>query len=171
MIVERKFGFAELLEYCCREKSLEEVILQHSRTPPSTSNGNTQVKTSIMVKNTNPNLQEVSKSRVLDTVSRVFPWLQGAAAPAQGMMKEQNFSACVMSDQTTRGTWDEAIKRQGSPQMLWLKAAVPQLCCVCVPETLCTGLFVHLVLLWLIKNMSFTQIKQTLPAPRNCLQS
>lgn len=100
------------------------------RTPQSTSNGNTQVKVSIMVKNTNPNLQEVSKNRVLDTVSRVFPWLQGASlgTPAHGMIKEQNFIACVMSDQTTRGTWDEAIKTQGSPQMPWLKAAEPRLC-------------------------------------------
>lgn len=37
------------------------------RIPQSTSNRNTQVKTSMMVKNTNPNLQEVTRSRVLDT--------------------------------------------------------------------------------------------------------
>lgn len=83
-----------------------------------------------MVKTPNPNLQEVSKSRVLAMVSSVFPWLQGASpgTPAQGTIEEQDFTAGVMSDQTTRGTQDEAIKTQRSPQEPWLKAAVPRLC-------------------------------------------
>lgn len=134
MIVERKFGFAKLSECCCREKLPKEVILRHSKplpglpSPPPAEN--THVKTSITVKTPNPNLQEVSKSRVLAMVSSVFPWLRGASpgTPAQGTIEEQDFTACVMSDQTTRGTQDEAIKTQRSPQEPWLKAAAPRLC-------------------------------------------
>lgn len=141
--------------------------------PQSTSNGNTHIKTSTMVKSTNPNSQEVSKSRVLVTVSSIFPWLQGASpgTPAHGMIQEQNFTACVMSDQTTKGAWDEAIKTKGSPQILWLEAAVPRLCSPWLKHLVRVCLFV-LCLLCLIKNMSVTQIKQILSSPsRNCLQS
>lgn len=147
------------------------------QTPPktaqSTSNGYTHVKTSTMVKNTNSHLQEVSKSRVLGTAISVFPWLQGASpgTPAHGMIQQQNFTACVMSDQTTRGTWDEAIKTKGSPQMPWLKTAVPCLCSLWLKHSVRVCLFL-LCLLCPIKNMSVTQIKQILSSPsRSCLQS